>query len=591
MAESKALSFDEIRDRVDIVDVISGYVSLQPAGKNFKGLCPFHFEKTPSFFVSKERQIFNCFGCGEKGNVFSFIQKIKNVSFLDAVKSIADEYQLPVQIASKTTTNPTNERLYLANERAMNYYHLALTNMQSGQAGMAYLTKRNITLDLMQSFQIGYASDHPTQLYDILKDKFSDLDLLELGLVKKHADGSIYDSFRNRVMFPILNESGRCVGFSGRTTIDHPTEAKYVNTPFTKLFVKGELLYFLNQAIPAIKRSQRVFLFEGYMDVIAAYRVGLSESIASMGTSLTPEQAKLIAKHTNHVILCYDGDKAGFEAMNKAFKILEDQKLQVSLVLLPEGLDPDEYFNKYGKDILYRGLTENQIDPWDFRYLYYKKRLNLTKPSEIERFKDQIFHMLLSSASDTVSSYMMQKLAVDLNVSLEAIRSDFRHLQLSRKINQEHPIKPTISPTKAIRNRVEVAEEKLLQYYIDNFAFRKVIQDELPPLFCQEPLNIEILTTMLDLIQTTDDLTTEKVVKQFSTTKQELVAKRLQKQNFEFTATELKQLIQTIRRGNLEREVLALREERSSYSPKDPKFIELSQKITDTLLQIQQLSR
>lgn len=590
MAEGKALSFDEIRDRVDIVDVISAYVSLQPAGKNFKGLCPFHSEKTPSFFVSKERQIFNCFGCGEKGNVFSFVQKIKNVSFLDAVKSIADEYQIPVQITTKTTTNPTNERLYLANERAMNYYHLALTNMQSGQAGMTYLTKRNLTLDLIQAFQIGYASDHTTQLYDILKDKFSDIDLLELGLVKKHADGSIYDSFRNRIMFPILNEAGRCVGFSGRTIIDHPTEAKYVNTPFSKLFVKGELLYFLNQAIPAIKRSQRVFLFEGFMDVIAASRVGLNESIASMGTSLTVEQAKLIAKHTNHVILCYDGDKAGFEAMNKAFKILEDQKLQVSLVLLPEGLDPDEYFNKYGKDKLYTALTQHQIDPWDFRYLYFKKRLNLTKPSEIERFKDQIFQMLITSASDTVSSYMMQKLAVDLNVSLEAIRSDFRHLLLSRKINQEHPAKPTISPTKTIRNRVDIAEEKLLQYFIDNFTFRNVIQDELPPLFCQDPLNIEILTTMLDLVQTTDELTTEKIVKQFSPSKQERVTKRLQKPDYEFSVKELKDLISTIRRGTLEREVLTLREELSNYSPQDPQYKELSKKITETMKQIQKMT-
>lgn len=588
MAETKALSFDEIRDRVDIVDVISAYVSLQPAGKNFKGLCPFHSEKTPSFFVSKERQIFNCFGCGEKGNVFHFVQKIKNVTFLDAVKNIADEYHLPVQITSKASTNPTNERLYLANERAMNYYHLALTNMQSGQPGMEYLTRRNVTLDLIQTFQIGYASDSSTQLYDILKDKFSDIDLLELGLIKKHADGSFYDSFRNRVMFPILNEAGRCVGFSGRTIIDHPTEAKYVNTPLTKLFIKGELLYFLSQAIPAIKRSQRVFLFEGYLDVMAAYRVGLNESIASMGTSLTPEQAKLIAKHTNQVVLCYDGDKAGFEAMNKAFKILEDQKLQVSLVLLPEGLDPDEYYKKYGKEKLYAALTQNQIDPWDFRYLYYKKRLNLSKPSEIERFKDQIFQLLITSASDTVSSYMLQKLAVDLNVSLEAIRSDFRHLQLARKINKEHDVKPTISPTKVIRHNVYSAEDRLLQYFIEQEPYRKQIQDQLPLQFCHDPLNIEILTTLLDIVDRTDELTVEKVAKQFPLRKEEVLA-RLDKGKLPFSADELRHLIFTVKKGNLERDVLRLREERSVYSAQDPEYVKYSNQIMEILSQMKSL--
>jgi DNA primase len=570
VAESNSSSFDVIRNAVDIVDVISEYVRLQPAGKNYKGLCPFHQEKTPSFTVSKERQFFHCFGCGERGNVFQFVQKIKNVSFLDAVKQLADRYNLPFERKDGYGPSSDFERLAGANAAALDFYKLSLTNLEAGRPALQYLKQRDLTLDLIRYFQIGFAPDRPDALYQAVKAVTNEFDLIELGLIRK-TETAYSDVFRNRIMFPITNEAGRIVGFSGRIYQEsNRPEPKYVNTAQTKLFVKGEILYNLSNVLTAIRQKGRVFLYEGFMDVIASHRAGISEAVASMGTALTPSQARLIRKYTEKVVLCYDGDRAGFEAMNKAIHLLEEAQLEVSLLLLPEGLDPDEYLKKYGVDRLRTILEDTQIDPWEFRYQYLKRKADLTKSGSIERFKTAFFRELHRMASDTITSFYLRKMAADLVVDPESVASDFRHMQLSEAIEMrrrgdklEREKQNVLIPSKFGR-----AEKTALNYFLESFLFREILLREFSVSFCHESLHLQAVYAAMELIERKqDDRLRENVIKTFSKQDQSALQSRMLPQDYEYTMQELDDIIFTLKERAVDMKLKAIADELAQLDP------------------------
>jgi|GEM_PF-486873 len=550
MAESNASSFDVIRNAVDIVDVVSEYVRLQPAGKNYKGLCPFHQEKTPSFTVSKERQFFHCFGCGERGNVFQFVQKIKNVSFLDAAKELADRYNIPFERNSGNGPSSDFDRLTQANAAALDFFRLSLTNLEAGVAALDYLKRRGLTLEMIRYFQIGFAQDRPDALHQALQNRANEFDLIELGLIRK-SENNYHDVFRNRIMFPITNEANRIVGFSGRIYQDSGRpEAKYVNTAQTKLFVKGEILYNLSNILTAVRQRGRIFLYEGYFDVIASHRAGIVEAVASMGTALTPNQARLIRKYTEKVVLCYDGDRAGFEAMNKAIHLLEEAELDVSLLLLPEGLDPDEYLKKYGEAKLRAILEDSQIDPWEFRYQYLKRKADLTKTGSIERFKTAFFRELLAKASDTVQSLYLRKMAVDLNVDQDSVKADFRHMQLSEAIEQkrrgdrlEQQKQNVLIPSK-----YGVAEQVALNYFLESFRHREILLREFATSFCVDSLNLQAVYAAMEAIERKQEADLrETVIKTFSKADQGALRNRMFPKGYEYLAQELDDIVFTLK--------------------------------------------
>jgi DNA primase len=565
MADLSPATIELVRNTADIVDVISDFVRLQPAGKNYKGLCPFHQEKTPSFTVSKERQYFHCFGCGEKGNTFQFLQKIKNISFPEAVKALADRYQIPLELKSGSGYSNDFERLYQANQSAQEFFALSLTNLESGRPALAYLAKRGLPMAMVQQFQIGFAPDKFDGLYQVLKERHSEIDLLEIGLIRKTETGYV-DLFRNRVIFPVTNEQGKVVGFSGRIYMEsNRPEPKYVNSPFTKLFVKGDILYNLFNALTPIRQKNRVFLYEGFMDVIASFRAGITEAVASMGTALTPSQAKLIRKYTENVVLCYDGDKAGFEAMNKAIHLLEEAHLTVSLLLLPESLDPDEYLQKYGMEALRNILESTQIDPWEFRYQYLKRKADFSKIGAIERFKTEFFRELLEKASDTVIAIYLRKMAEDLRIDSDSLRNDLRHMQLAMAINtSKKGERATPSPTQNILvvNRGVKAEIALLNYYIENYTYREHIGRELSKHFCVDKINMEILVNVQELLDhNINESLREQVVSKYSAVRQAEVKKRLQAHPEPYQMAELDDLIFTIKVSDLERQIQAIEEQ------------------------------
>jgi len=584
MARISQKTIEQIQDAADILDVVGEYVSLQPAGKNHKGLCPFHNEKTPSFFVSKERNLFHCFGCGEKGNAITFIQRFKNLSYVESLEFLADKYHIEIERTGNLETNKSFDRYYQINEEAMQFYQIHLTNMEKGKTALEYLNNRGLDIHTIQYFEIGYAPKEMDALYQHLRTKYQEIDLLTIGLIKKNQAGNYYDLFRDRIVFPIKNESGRVVGFSGRLYELSETEPKYVNSPFTDIFTKGEILYNLDKAQPFIRREKRIVLYEGFMDVIASVKSGVKEAVCSMGTQLTEMQANMIKKYSDKVLLCYDGDKAGFEAMSKAIKLLGNAQLEVSIVLLPEGMDPDEFVKQNSIKAFSDYLQTKQIDVYEFLYLHMKKDFDLSKASQVEMFKLKIFDFLLQKASGTITDLYLQRMAQDIGVEFDTFKADFNNYQLSKAITKSLKERKTKQADYDILDRFFQAEKILLNYYLYAIEYRKEIDDQLAGFFTEDKLNIEILISIQDLLNSTPQiLLKDKVVSQFSSEKQRLLNKRFFPDNYEYSVLELEQCIHTLKQRKLEREIEDLREKLKLVNAQTDKktYLEISDKILD----------
>jgi DNA primase len=344
---------EEIRMRADIVDVISEYVRLQKKGKDYEGLCPFHTENTPSFKVNREKQFYYCFGCGAGGNIFSFIMNKEKLAFVDVLELLAGRYGIKLP---QRELNPEQkkkikqaERLVEVNTLAAKYYHYLL-NQPQGAAAKNYLINRGITQAEIDKFQLGYAMVNWDDFVNLAKARgFSEEELVDAGLAVRREDGTgAYDRFRNRLMFTIYNSKGQPVGFGGRV-LDNSLP-KYLNTGETPVFSKGSILYGLNWAGSSIRQRGYVMIMEGYMDVIAAVQYGIENVVASLGTAFTREQAKLLKRYTDKVIICFDADTAGEKAALRGMDLLRDEKCQVKVISLPRGLDPDDFIRKMGRE-------------------------------------------------------------------------------------------------------------------------------------------------------------------------------------------------------------------------------------------------
>lgn len=345
---------NEIKDKTDILDLVSEYVKLEKRGRNYIGLCPFHDEKTPSFTVSEDKQICHCFGCKKGGNVFQFTQEIKDLSFVEAVKELGERINISVDIGNSTnyTSQIASDDLTMIemHELMNEYYQYALLKTVEGEEALNYLTKRGFTEELIKSRGIGYAPNHTHFCHDFLQQKGYDIELAyEAGLLSRNEENfSYFDRFRDRIMFPLNNAQGRIVGYSGRTYNNQ--EPKYLNSPETPIFQKRRLLYNLDNARKHIRKNDEAILLEGFMDVIKSDSSGLKPVIASMGTAISDEHITVLKKLTSHITLMFDGDFAGQEATIKTGQHLLQQGFNVFVVQLPKDMDPDEYISKYGNE-------------------------------------------------------------------------------------------------------------------------------------------------------------------------------------------------------------------------------------------------
>lgn len=345
---------NEIKDKTDILDLVSEYVKLEKRGRNYIGLCPFHDEKTPSFTVSEDKQICHCFGCKKGGNVFQFTQEIKDLSFVEAVKELGERINISVDIGNSsdyTSQIASNDLTMIEMHELMHeYYQYALLKTVEGEEALNYLTKRGFTEELIKSRGIGYAPNHTHFCHDFLQQKGYDIELAyEAGLLSRNEENfSYFDRFRDRIMFPLNNAQGRIVGYSGRTYNNQ--EPKYLNSPETPIFQKRRLLYNLDNARKHIRKNDEAILLEGFMDVIKSDSSGLKPVIASMGTAISDEHITVLKKLTSHITLMFDGDFAGQEATIKTGQHLLQQGFNVFVVQLPKDMDPDEYITKYGNE-------------------------------------------------------------------------------------------------------------------------------------------------------------------------------------------------------------------------------------------------
>lgn len=449
---------DEIRGKTDIVEIIGQYVQLKKSGKNYLGLCPFHEERTPSFSVAEDKQIFHCFGCGKGGNVFNFIQELEGVSFPEAVEKVAELEQIPLQGAWKPSGeavegNSRQRQLIELHEKANELFHHLLVRTKAGVEALDYLLERGLTMELIEEFQIGFAPNERQFLVQVFENEAYDSELMkESGLFVQRDDGTFVDRFYQRIMFPIRNAQGKTIGFSGRLlkTEKFPgtDQPKYLNSPETELFNKRLVLFNFDKARSTIRKEGEVFLFEGFMDVIAAWQAGIKNGIASMGTSLTNQQLSAIERVTKELVICYDGDSAGIEATNRAIELLnENSRLHLSVVSVPEGRDPDEYLRKYGEEAFKELALHGRETVFTFKMRYHRVNRNLQNEKEQLDYIQDLLQELVSVASPIEQDMYLTQLSTEFQVSRESLQEQLRSLkQESRQQRRASRQRETFAP-------------------------------------------------------------------------------------------------------------------------------------------------
>ena len=415
---------NQIQDRVDIVELVSAYVQLRRAGRSFKAPCPFHQEKTPSFMVSPDKQIFHCFGCGAGGNVFSFLMKIEKKDFVEAVETLAEK--TGVEIPKDKSSAASSEKYSLllkANQLALEFYHKILKGGRDSERARAYLGKRGVAAETLENFKIGWASDSWDDLDRALKSEIPEGVLERAGLVIPRKDGGYYDRFRQRVIFPILDAKGLCVAFGGRVLDD--SLPKYLNSPETEIYTKGRNLYGLFQARKSIREKDAVIVVEGYMDLIACHQAGVGHVVASLGTALTPDQARLLKRHTANVTILYDADQAGETATLRGLEVFLGEGLEVRIVRLASGHDPDSFIREFGAE-KFKEIVADARSLFDYKLSLLKERFDVRSVEGKVGIAREMVTLFSKASNEVLKAVWTKELARELSISEEAVLAELR---------------------------------------------------------------------------------------------------------------------------------------------------------------------
>lgn len=472
-------TIEEIKSRTDIVKVISDYIRVQQSGINYKGLCPFHGEKTPSFYINTSKQIYKCFGCGEGGDVINFIMKIENLEFMDAVKLLAKDCGIEINTNMDEQSKIRMEKIKKfqdINTEAARYYFLNL--IKEKNYGYEYLRRRGLDDKTIKKFGLGYAPKAWTNLMDYLIAKGYEKDtLVECGLVTYKKDGNkYYDRFINRVIFPIFDYRGNVIGFGGRVLDD--SLPKYLNSPDTLAFNKKYNLYGLNFARKNIS-NRTMILVEGYMDLISLYQYGVRNVCATLGTALTLEQGNLLKRYVDTVIISYDSDDAGVKATLRAIDILVSCGINVKILNLKDVKDPDEFIRKYGLDE-YKSSVENSIHYIRYKIIKCKKNYDLSKDEERLKFTKEATNIIKTLKSPVDIEYYINFLSSESNIGVESLKKEVYGKNYNFKYNENYKKdkyfnrdenayrKPEI-----INNGNEVIEKTLIKILLENKEVRK----------------------------------------------------------------------------------------------------------------------
>ena len=477
---------EELSERADIVDIVSDYTQLKPKGANYFGLCPFHSEKTPSFSVSADKQFFHCFGCGVGGDVITFIMRAENLDFSEAVRFLSGKVGLPVPEDNDSGRAEKRARILELNKFAARYFHECLMGVE-GQAAREYLRKRGITDKTIRRFGIGYAPDLWDGLIRAAKD-FEKSELLEAKLVaKNNKTGGVYDMFRGRVIFPIIDVRGNIIAFGGRIIGDG--EPKYLNSPETIVYNKSRHLFALN--IARKSKSRRYILAEGYMDVVSLHQAGFDTAVASLGTSLTDQQARLLAKYADEVVIAYDSDRAGRSAAERAISLLEKTNVKVKLINLPGAKDPDEYIKKFGAESFSLRLdrSENHIE---YKLDLVKTKYDLDVDEQRIAYLKEAAEILSTIDNPVELAVYLARVAETGKIDRAVLEQETKQLARS-KSRKEHKKEQSLNlrPTLAVQPKAKelryknvrsaVAEEKLISLLLFDFSLIETASRQLLP--------------------------------------------------------------------------------------------------------------
>ena len=498
---------EEVRHRTNIVDIIGQYVQLKKSGKNYMGLCPFHEERSPSFSVAEDKQIFHCFGCGKGGTVFNFLQEIEGISFPESVKRVADLEHLSVDFdwsepreVADTPENQQRRSLLQLHSKAAELYHHILVNTKIGEPALNYLLERGLTQELIETFQIGFAPQKRDFLSQVFKNEQLDETLFEpSGLFVQRDNGTFLDRFYQRIMFPINDPQGNVIAFSGRLlkTADFPGDEmpKYLNSPETTLFNKRETLFNFDKARKEIRKENTVLLFEGFMDVIAAWQSGVKSGVASMGTSLTNEQIRRLERVAKEVVICYDGDNAGVQATNRAIQLLqENSHFDLSIVRIPEKLDPDEYVRKYGAEAFQNLANHGRETVFSFKMNYHRLTRNMNNEKEQLDYVNELLRELTNVQSPLERDRYLNQIAQEFQLSVHSLEEQFNQLkQEQRSVQRQErqqfyqdemmppPMEEPVFEENHVQNKlpltqVQKAERSLLFRLMNEQGVRQTVQ-------------------------------------------------------------------------------------------------------------------
>jgi len=471
---------DQVQDRVDIVEVIGSYIPLKKAGRNYKANCPFHHEKTPSFMISQDKQIFHCFGCGVGGNVFNFLMKYERLEFPEAVRALAQKVGVVVPLRAGESRQESSlfNKLYEANELATGFFQKALKEDKNGRDAYDYLIKRGLSAETIKIFRLGFAVSAWEGLLNFARQKGTAADILEkAGLAIQREGSGYYDRFRSRIMFPILDMKSRILGFGGRVVLKNDEGPKYMNSPETVIYNKRRNLYGLNFSWNHIREADCVIIVEGYLDFIVPFQFGVKNMVASLGTSLTEDQIKLLSRYTRNAVIIFDPDKAGELATLRSLDLLVEEDFRVGVVRLPEGGDPDNFIRKHGPEELKKRISEAK-SLFDYKMSVLVSRYDSAAIEGKTKIVEEMLPTISRVPNAVLKSEYVKKLAGMLFISEEAVREELKKIRKEpsalRSEKQNNEIKMNV-PDKRCRQ----SEKILAGLLIDDNKCIRVVKENL----------------------------------------------------------------------------------------------------------------
>ncbi|MBU0904376.1 MAG: DNA primase [Firmicutes bacterium] len=467
---------EQIRSANDVVDVISEYVQLTKRGRNWFGLCPFHGEQTPSFSVTQDKQIFHCFGCGAGGNAITFVMDIEQIPFQEAVSKLGARVGIELEVEQSTVSvepvSKEESHMKEAHTFAMDYYHHLLLNTEEGEQALHYLEERGFSKALIEQYGIGWALPGWDSLTTLLARKGFDLAEMEkCGLIiRKENKDEYFDRFRERIMFPIKNEFGHVIGFSGRVLKKDSQDAKYMNSPESPIFQKSKILYNLDVARPIIRKKRKVIVMEGFMDVMAAAKAGITNTVGTMGTSLTQQHVSKLKRLTDSVTICYDGDSAGWEAAKRASELLMSENVKTEIALLPDQLDPDDYVKTYGPEAFQTQIIDRPHAYLAFMMMAARKNKNFQYENDTLQYVQEVLEHLIVKSSPLERDLYIRQLSKETNISEDAIYQQFRKIEGKSLRQQSKPSSKKMEEMTPVKNKklqaIDRAEKLLLSHML-----------------------------------------------------------------------------------------------------------------------------